>query len=188
MTASFFTKKRGHIINSGHPVWALDFLPQPPLRKSQTQYIVIAGHPSLDARHNLYTRESSPNVIQLWAVKPDTSAPEGSAYLATLICHSWGTCWGLRFCPYGAYGNGRLGLLAGAFGDGTVRVFDVRNDWIGNAEETVNVRVSEAAWEFSFGEFLGTCVAWKSHTEVVIGCSNGMSFRRETHVRICCNL
>jgi hypothetical protein len=107
-------------------------------------------------------------------VEPHSTSSEGINYLATLICHSWGSCWGLRFCPYGAYGHGRVGLLAGVFGDGVVRVIDIRDEWIGTADGTVNVSVSEAAWQYSFGDdFLGTCVTWKSHIEIIIGCSNG---------------
>lgn len=90
------------------------------------------------------------------------------------ITHSWGSCWGLKFCPYGSCGDGRAGLLAGAFGDGIVRVMDVRQDWLGTAKQAVNVAVTTAGWEFSLGDgCLATCVCWKSHTEIVVGCSNG---------------
>lgn len=66
-------------------------------------------------------------------------------------------------------------MLAGVFGDGIVRVIDVRDDWVGNAEGCVKVSVTEAAWEYSFADgFVGTCVSWKSHTEIVVGCSNGI--------------
>lgn len=173
--ASLFTQKRGYTINTGIPVWALDFLPQPPSPETpQTQYIAIAGHPSPESRPKLYNRDSSPNAIQLWAVAPHSTSSEGISYLATLICHSWGSCWGLKFCPYGAHGDGRVGLLAGVFGDGIVRVIDIRDEWLGTADGTVNISVSEAAWQYSFGDdLLGTCVAWKSHTEIIIGCSNG---------------
>jgi hypothetical protein len=67
-----------------------------------------------------------------------------------------------------------VGLLAGVFGDGIVRVLDIRSEWIGMNDATVNIQVSEAAWEYKFEQnTLATCVAWKSHTEIVVGCSNG---------------
>ena len=73
------------------------------------------------------------------------------------------------------YGEGRLGLLAGVFGDGIVRVLDVREEWIGSEDGTVNLSVTEGAWEFDFGkEVMATCIAWKSNTEIVVGCSNGV--------------
>ena len=71
-----------------------------------------------------------------------------------MIRHSWGSCWGLKFCPYGAYGNGRVGLLAGVFDDGIVRVIDVRREWLGK-DEMNNVSISEAAWEFSVAARVG---------------------------------
>ena len=74
-----------------------------------------------------------------------------------------------------------MGLLAGVFGDGRVHILDVREEWIGSEAETVNISVTEAAWEFDVGkEVMATCVTWKSHTDIVIGCSNGPSSFRDT--------
>ena len=67
-----------------------------------------------------------------------------------------------------------MGLLAGVFGDGVVRVLDVREEWVGSEDETVNLSVMEAAWTFDLGkEVMATCVAWKSLSEIAVGCSNG---------------
>lgn len=82
----------------------------------------------------------------------------------------------MKFSPYGASGNGRVGVLAGVFGDGAVRILDVRDEWIGNAKKTVNIQVVQPAWEHSLGEIaLATCVAWKSHNEIIVGYSHGNS-------------
>jgi hypothetical protein len=174
-SASYFPKKRGHVINIGQPIWALDFLPEPPSTSTpQTQYLAIAGHPTLQTRPKLYTPESGPNVIHIWAVESHTPKSNGKAYPATTIYHNWGCCWGLKFCPYGASGNGRVGVLAGVFGDGGVRILDIRNDWIGDADKMVNVRIEQPAWEYSCEEnALATCIAWKSHAELIVGFSNG---------------
>jgi hypothetical protein len=162
-------------MNVGYPVWSLDFLPQPP-KSSQKQYIAVSGHPNDNPQPNLYTPTSSPNSIQIWAVEPHLKNAEGKSYLATTISHSWGSCWGLSFCPYGAYGKGRMGLLAGVFGDGVARVMDIREEWLGTSKEPVHALVTSAAWEYSLGEeCLATCVCWKSHTEIAVGCSNGMT-------------
>ena len=184
--ASFFPKQRGHLVNVGYPVWALDFLPQPP-KSSGTQYIAVSGHPNDHPRPSLYTPAPSSNVIQIWAVEAHSNKREGKSYLVTTISHSWGSCWGLKFCPYGGYGSGRVGLLAGVFGDGVARVIDVRKEWLGSFTEPVNVLISSAGWEFPMGEeCLTTCVCWKSHTEIVCGCSNGLTRpKRVTYVRIC---
>jgi hypothetical protein len=186
-TASYFPKKKGHIINAGFPIWALDFLPQPPYRDlPRPQMLAIAGHPGFDYRPKLYVPESGPNVIQLWALESTDPSFADSTYLATVICHTWGTCWGLKFCPYGASNNGRAGLLAGVFGDGIVRVFDIRNELIGKPGKTVNIEISEPGWEYTFDDTMATCVAWKSHFEIIIGCSNGTGVCDKTNGRICC--
>jgi hypothetical protein len=69
-----------------------------------------------------------------------------------------------------------VGLLAGVFGDGIARVLDVRNDWLGTPARPVNIQVTEAAWEFPIEkDVYATCVSWKSHTEIVVGYSNGIT-------------
>jgi hypothetical protein len=188
--ASYFPKKRGHLINVGQPIWALDFLPQPPSPYVlQHQILAVAGHPRFGFIPELYKLESGPNVIQLWAVAAQNPKDEGNTYLATLICHNWGTCWGLKFCPHGAYGNGRAGILAGVFGDGIVRVFDIRSELIGKPGETVNVVFSEPAWEYSLeNDSFATCIAWKSHFEILVGYSNGTITFEKSHDRICCRI
>jgi hypothetical protein len=148
--------------------------------------LAIAGHSRFDYRPKLYVPESGPNVIQLWALELSDPSSADSPYLATVICHTWGTCWGLKFCPYGASNNSRAGILAGVFGDGIVRVFDIRNELIGKPGNTVNIMISESAWEYTFEDSMATCVAWKSHFEIIIGCSNGMVVFDKTYNRICC--
>lgn len=74
----------------------------------------------------------------------------------------------------------------GVFGDGSVRALDIRDEWIGNAKKGMNVRVVQAMWEQTFGdEGLATCVAWKSHHEIIVGYSNGITPLCRSHVRIC---
>ena len=153
-----------------------------------TRYLAIAGHPTLQTRPKLYTPEPGANVIHIWAVEQHTPKSNGKTYPVTTIYHNWGCCWGLKFCPYGASGNGRLGVLAGVFGDGVVRVLDIRSEWIGNADKVVNIRIEHPAWEQTCQEIgLATCVAWKSHAEIVVGYSNGYcSFSPKLIFRICC--
>jgi len=176
IVASYFPKKRGHVINIGQPIWGLDFLPDPPsTAKTRTEYLAIAGHPTVQTRPKLYTPESGPNIIHIWAVQPHTPKSNGKTYPVTTIYHNWGCCWGLKFSPYGASGNGRVGILAAVFGDGAVRVLDIRDEWIGNAKKKMDIRVVQPAWEHTLGETaLATCVAWKSHTEIIVGYSHGI--------------
>jgi hypothetical protein len=166
-TASYFPKRRGNIVNVGQSILTLDFAPQSPSSDSQVQYLAVGGR-SANSDPRIYVREAYPNVIQLWAIE------EESLYLSTLIHHSWGTCWGLKFCPYGAEDDDRLGFLACTFGDGVARVLDIRKEWLGTTDQTVNISVTQPAYQYSFADdcFI-TCCAWKSHTELLAGCSTG---------------
>jgi len=75
-------------------------------------------------------------------------------------------------------------VLAGVFGDGAIRVLDIRSEWIGNADKVVNIRIEHPAWEQTCQEIgLATCVAWKSHAEIVVGYSNGYCSFSQTHIQ-----
>ena len=45
--------------------------------------------------------------------------------LELLLAHSYGRIWSLTWCPSGCYDNSRLGALAAACSDGSVRLFSV---------------------------------------------------------------
>lgn len=68
-------------------------------------------------------------LIQIWNcgnirnVCPAQVAPE----LEFCIAHNYGRVWSLVWCPSGCYEQERLGLLAAACSDGTVRIFSIPN-------------------------------------------------------------
>ncbi len=68
-------------------------------------------------------------LIQIWNcgnirnVGPAEVAPE----LEFCIAHNYGRVWSLVWCPSGCYDKERLGLLATACSDGTVRIFSIPN-------------------------------------------------------------
>lgn len=68
-------------------------------------------------------------LIQIWNCGnihngvPAQAAPE----LEFCIAHNYGRVWSLVWCPSGCYDEERLGLLAAACSDGTVRIFSIPN-------------------------------------------------------------
>lgn len=69
----------------------------------------------------------SKEIIQIWNCgplchsNPTTTAPT----LELCLAHGHGRIWSLVWCPSGCYDQKRLGLLAAACSDGTVRLFTV---------------------------------------------------------------
>lgn len=65
--------------------------------------------------------------IQIWNcgilsnLLPAPVLPE----LVMCLAHNHGRIWSLSWCPSGCYDNNRLGLLAAACSDGTIRIFSV---------------------------------------------------------------
>lgn len=72
---------------------------------------------------------ASEYLIQIWNcgklrnLVPAETAPK----LVIGIAHGYGRIWSLVWCPSGCYEYERLGLLAAACSDGTVRLFSVPN-------------------------------------------------------------
>ena len=66
-------------------------------------------------------------LIQIWNCgKLPTTEPAASVpKLALSIAHEFGRVWSLKWCPSGCYDSERLGILAAACSDGTIRCFSV---------------------------------------------------------------
>ena len=68
-------------------------------------------------------------LIQIWNcgklnnAQPAQEIPE----LDLCIAHCYGRVWSLIWCPSGCYDSQRLGLLAAACSDATVRLFSIPN-------------------------------------------------------------
>lgn len=69
------------------------------------------------------------NLVQIWNCGQlnNNSTAEIIPELDFCLVHDYGRIWSLVWCPSGCYDNKRLGLLAAACSDGTVRVFSVPN-------------------------------------------------------------
>lgn len=72
---------------------------------------------------------ASENLIQIWncGTLHNTVPPQVAPHLEICVAHNYGRIWSLVWCPSGCYDKERLGLLAAACSDGTIRIFSIPN-------------------------------------------------------------
>ncbi|KAI9831579.1 MAG: hypothetical protein M1819_004811 [Sarea resinae] len=122
--------------------------------------------------------------IQIWRFsslpngKPSMD-PEQSPKLQMVICTDWGGVKQFRWCPTlretretEQEGFINLGLLAGVWADGRVRVLDVRCP-IDPAAAPHYLHVTNVAFEARPPDAICTCVDWISSSDLAVGCANG---------------
>ncbi|KAF9901911.1 hypothetical protein EC991_005559 [Linnemannia zychae] len=213
MTAKYIetTKQTGindyYILNAGFSVWAMDWCPLPSsdkTAKGNMDYIAIGGFPDTAenciARDQLYPlgkQDAHPNMIQIWSMNCNTNDQgelQGSpkTYLALCILHSYGAVFDLKWCPTGGYMNAassdgdlhRLGILAAAFSDGTIRIFSVPEPRSlrahlgidtpeGSTPEPIYVEYPEPYATIRMGDICFMCINWGTSERLAAGLTNG---------------
>ena len=94
------------------------------------QYLAVSAFNEEDrlksATHSSF---SSKYVIQIWNCGKlrNQESPTVLPTLELCIAHGFGRMWSLVWCPSGCYNDPRLGLLAAACSDGSVRLFSIPN-------------------------------------------------------------
>ena len=111
-------------IHCGGPVWSLAWCPQ----GGEDQHLALSGHCTPEATACDAASGPEPGLLQVWTFRRDkVGNVVGAATLSQGIGHSYGRVWDLEWCPSGMWeapGSGsRLGGLAAACSDGTVRLF-----------------------------------------------------------------
>ena len=137
--------------------------------------------------------ESTPASIYFWAVQGKEHFDDSSTFTITedlvpslelVLCTDWGPIKELKWCPVPRpIGKGKsseaevnLGLLAGVWGDGAVRVIEIKYN---NARrylldgEINYLRVSEPFFGSKPPNAVCSCVTWLSSSDIAVGCSNG---------------
>ncbi|KAF9124944.1 hypothetical protein BGW39_007775 [Mortierella sp. 14UC] len=213
MTAKYIetTKQTGindyYILNAGFSVWAMDWCPLPSndeVAKENMDYVAIGGFPDTAenciARDQLYPlgkQDAHPNMIQIWSMNCNTNDQgelQGSpqTYLALCILHSYGAVFDLKWCPTGGRMDAgasdgdltRLGILAAAFSDGTIRVFSVPEPRSlqahlgiatpeGSTPEPIYVEYPEPYATIRMGDICFMCINWGTSERLAAGLTNG---------------
>ncbi|KAL1965343.1 hypothetical protein VTN77DRAFT_5780 [Rasamsonia byssochlamydoides] len=187
--------REGWILNMGNKVQCLAWAPN---QDGVTQYLAIAvpiteqqkseqpfeGKPS--GTPAFTPSEPYPSALQIWSF--EASKDEGltrtldmscKPKLRMVICTDWGDIRRIAWCPMARSrrdeddedGSHSLGLLAGVWGDGAVRVIDIK---LGSASDTPEFyRLQSPAFSCKPPSTVSSCVTWLSPSDIAVGCANG---------------
>jgi hypothetical protein len=153
------------VIFAGAPVWALDWRPAGDGEEA-CDWLAVGTSAAAAPPPLLGRAASGPGALQLWRVERPSSAPAAvggrskkrgridepptapPASLALLLSHDRGCCWDVAWWPGTApltAGGARLGLLATAFGDGTIAVTALQRP-AGGAGAPLAAALLQPAW------------------------------------------
>ncbi|KAI4698074.1 uncharacterized protein J4E84_001208 [Alternaria hordeiaustralica] len=181
-------ERRGWLFNLGSWVqdaqWATN-------EESSTQYLAVAieqrptsgdqPKPLEQPKAPAFNpTEPFPASIQIWSFEADDEGDLDASkepQLELVICTAWGAPKHLRWCPVAATDTSEetddassrhIGMLAGIWSDGRVRVLDISAPPKANTHTPTYLRVSRAAFEVSFPQTVPSCLHWLSgHTLAV---------------------
>ncbi|KAK2767838.1 hypothetical protein FQN54_003999 [Arachnomyces sp. PD_36] len=185
--------REGWIINVGEKVNCVDWAPN---QEGNTQYLAISAAkeqplPDEDSGEELEKApaftpsEPTPASIQVWTFEAEENDEiikglnmESAPSLRAVICTEWGDSRRFCWCPMGRVERKgetsdtiNLGLLAGIWGDGFVRVLDVQLKKNHEGVEYLNYQTSFFAARPP--STVCTCVTWLSPNDIAVGCANG---------------
>ncbi|KAH7380108.1 hypothetical protein BKA66DRAFT_465767 [Pyrenochaeta sp. MPI-SDFR-AT-0127] len=127
-----------------------------------------------------------PASIQIWnfeATETGELHASQEPRLRLVICADWGAPKQFRWCPMSATDglessdnleSVHIGLLAGIWSDGQVRIIDVSIPKAEvNATEPIHLHYSHAAFEVSIPQTVPTCLHWLSGTTLAVATAAG---------------
>lgn len=121
---------------AGGPILALAWCPTLITQINHEQLLAVSCHKSMDSKLGFQGILPQNSSLQVWStgcLSNSTNQPEVPKLLCVLG-HKWGIIRQLVWCPSGSYDpeTGKLGLLATACADGTVRIIPISRQ---NSEE-----------------------------------------------------
>ncbi|KAG2186044.1 hypothetical protein INT43_002482 [Umbelopsis isabellina] len=184
-----FKYKKGYVINTGGSIWGLDFVPKPTFEAEQyVQYLAVAGYPGTNDEHHNVGEIQEPgtvaNCIQIWRMdlrlRDTPNNPTSKPKLDLCITHDLGISLdGQTILP-------RLGILAVAFGDGSIRIISVPHpdglrrranggvlEATSKKSDTVYIHLKEELATLSIPETCMTTLSWGGPYKLAAGCSKG---------------
>ncbi|CEI93818.1 hypothetical protein RMCBS344292_08044 [Rhizopus microsporus] len=187
--ANHFKYKKGYLLNTGGNTWGLDFVPKVESRDTSPfiQYLAVAGYRGA-SEERIGLNEEQPtgtykNCVQLWKLKLSVKQEPEEPLLDVCILHDFGAVYDLKWCPYGVYeevpedtGNGlpKLGILAMACGDGTIRTLvvphpDALRTSLNLNHNTVYLRVKSSRCTFAATNSKPLTIQWGGHKKLASG-------------------
>ncbi|KAL3461339.1 hypothetical protein BJX64DRAFT_165602 [Aspergillus heterothallicus] len=188
-------KRQGWIINFGQRVQATAWAPN---QSGLTQYLAVTAPISSEQKDSypdpmkdyaapaFRPSASHPCALQLWSFKADKGGRVTKSIdmgfpprLRLVLGSDWGDLRRMAWCPVRRAtrdeddedADKNIGLLAGIYGDGYVRVIDVRISRDPNKTEFY--RIHTPMFEGKPPSTVCTCVTWLSPSDIAVGCANG---------------
>lgn len=132
-------QEKGYAMFCGGPVTASAWCPQPSSfsNDSPKQYLAVSSVSSPERKYHVHKSASHDGLIQIWDCSCHGENSKEPPKFLFGIAHEFGNVWSLVWCPSGIYEINddntslendtlsRLGLLAAACSDGTVRIFSI---------------------------------------------------------------
>ncbi|RJE18822.1 hypothetical protein PHISCL_08839 [Aspergillus sclerotialis] len=187
--------REGWIINFGHKIQAMEWAPNQP---GLTQYLAVVAPISEEQKRNRTAplegkvapafRPSAPYpcTLQIWAFRAQkedsltkTMDMRFKPRLRLALCTDWGDLRCFAWCPMGRDTREEdeedvqrnIGLLAGVWGDGVLRVIDVKMPR--GADATEYYKVESPVFAAKPPSTLCTCLTWLSPSDIAVGCADG---------------
>ncbi|OJJ51502.1 hypothetical protein ASPZODRAFT_127584 [Penicilliopsis zonata CBS 506.65] len=187
--------REGWILNLGSKVQCSAWVPN---QNGLTQFLAVVTPVSREQRINHSTTSESkaapafspslpdPAALQIWAFK---AKDDGSLTktidmnfeprLRLTLCTDWGDVRRIAWCPMAREPreeddedvSKNVGLLAGIWGDGSVRVLDIKVSRDPRGSEFY--KVASPMFTAKPPSTVCTCVAWLSPSDIAVGCANG---------------
>ncbi|KAH0367973.1 hypothetical protein KCU65_g4332, partial [Aureobasidium melanogenum] len=184
------SQRNGWMLNLGEKIQHLEWAPN---LSGSRQFLAVTTSPLIgsDTEEQNFSapyapafapRPPSKSSIQIWefcATSQGRIDATCAPVLRKVICSEWGDVKTFRWCPMPRHALAEqeseklnLGLLAGIWGDGALRVLDV---FVAAKDvgETEYELLSSVTFTAQPPNTICTCVTWLSSTSVIAGCANG---------------
>ncbi|KAK3696171.1 hypothetical protein LTR37_018073 [Vermiconidia calcicola] len=177
--------KSGFVLDLGARVQCLDWCPN---QSGDSQYLAVSVLPQRDTAHAPYEAPAAPafapqplqkSNVQIWRFTRDNGGGISTAVrpeLEVALCTSWSDAKELKWCPMpwkdaASFDGDFLGLLAGTWADGSIRVLHISSGSQNTGGRYIYVK--RAAFESRPPNTVCTCLAWVSSSRIAAGCANG---------------
>ncbi|OQO10760.1 hypothetical protein B0A48_04060 [Cryoendolithus antarcticus] len=174
-------KRSGFVLNLGARVRCLEWAPN---QDNDYQYLVMSTLPEIQVGASngasaYVPRPASPANIQIWQFATDGEGQmrhDTAPLLNTVLCNTWGNAKALQWCPSSrkpleTKKTRSLGLLAGVWADGGLRVLDITVSR--NPTATTYLRIESVALTAHPPNTLFTALSWLSSTRLAASTANG---------------
>ncbi|OQD93761.1 hypothetical protein PENSOL_c030G00395 [Penicillium solitum] len=204
--------REGWMLNIGQKAHCMTWAPN---QNGLTQYLAVAAPITEDQKKQYKSEESEPissfqpsepfpSALQIWEFKAKPSETptmtldmESKPWLRQVLCADWGDLRRMVWCNLPRTErvedeeeeHASIGLLATVWGDGYVRVLDIKTSRgsqetefreypfreiltsPANAQDIVKIK--SPAFEAKPPSTVCTCVTWLSPSDLAVGCGNG---------------